>query len=89
MSEIISQLPAMAVICGALLWTINAIVNPLRDAIKDLKDAVNDLKASLELHRTNFHKLEVLVQEVDDRSRGNQRRIEALEVKHDNCRSIH
>lgn len=85
----LDQLPTLAIICGALLWTINTIVNPLRDAINDLKTAIEDLKVSMAKHQGDFHRLEVWVQEVDDRSRGNQRRIESLEARHENCKANH
>ena len=85
----LDQLPTLAILCGALIWTINAIVNPLRDAIKDLKDVVSELKSTMARHEKDVRELELLVQEINDRSKGNQRRIESLEAKHEACHSSH
>lgn len=69
------------VMAGAVVWICKSMVTPLKEMLEKLIRSIEKLDQSLNLEREERHELEVRVQEVDDRSRSLQHRVDRLEIE--------
>ena len=66
---------------GGVVWICKSMVVPLKETLEKLIRSIELLQQSLNAERDERHELEVRVQEVDDRARSLQHRVDRLETE--------
>jgi peptidoglycan hydrolase CwlO-like protein len=76
---IVGAISVATAIVKAAMWAGTTYLKPMADNIQLLTQGVNDLKDSISKQLERMHLIEVKVQDVEDRCKSNQHRIDELE----------
>ena len=81
MEMIVQTLTIGSALAGAVIWICKAMFSPLKETLDKVSKLLDRLNDRLDEEQAERHRLEVRVQEIDDRSKSNTHRIDNLERK--------
>ena len=64
---------------GGVIWICKSMFVPLKEAFEKLIQSIEKLEQAINNERDERHALEIKVQQIDDRSRSLQHRVDKLE----------
>ena len=81
MDVIVQTITIGAILAGAVVWICNSMFDPVKDVLEKACKAIDRLNERLDEEQVERHRLEIRLQEIDDRGKSNTHRINSLESK--------
>ena len=81
MDAIVQTITIGAILAGAVVWICNSMFGPVKDVLEKACKAIDRLNERLDEEQAERHRLEIRLQEIDDRGKSNTHRIDSLERK--------
>ena len=81
MDVIVQTITIGAILAGAVVWICNSMFAPVKDVLEKACKAIDRLNERLDEEQVERHRLEIRLQEIDDRGKSNTHRIDSLERK--------
>ena len=81
MDVIVQTITIGGILAGAVVWICNSMFGPVKDVLEKACKAIDRLNERLDEEQVERHRLEIRLQEIDDRSKSNTHRIDSLERK--------
>lgn len=81
MDVIVQTITIGGILAGAVVWICNSMFGPVKDVLEKACKAIDRLNERLDEEQTERHRLEIRLQEIDDRGKSNTHRIDNLERK--------
>ncbi len=81
MDVIVQTITIGGILAGAVVWICNSMFGPVKDVLEKACKAIDRLNERLDEEQVERHRLEIRLQEIDDRSKSNTRRIDSIERK--------
>ena len=81
MDVIVQTITIGAILAGAVVWICNSMFGPVKDVMEKACKAIDRLNERLDEEQAERHRLEIRLQEIDDRGKSNTHRIDSLERK--------
>ena len=81
MDVIVQTITIGAILAGAVVWICNSMFGPVKDVLEKACKAIDRLNERLDEEQVERHRLEIRLQEIDDRGKSNTHRIDSLERK--------
>ena len=85
MDVIVQTITIGAILAGAVVLICNSMFGPIKDALEKACKAIDRLNKRLDEEQAERHRLEIRLQirlqEIDDRGKSNTHRIDSLERK--------
>ena len=81
MDVIVQTITIGAILAGAVVWICNSMFGPVKDVLEKACKAIDRLNERLDEEQAERHRLEIRLQETDDRGKSNTHRIDSLERK--------
>ena len=81
MDVIVQTITIGAILAGAVVWICNSMFGPVKDVLEKACKAIDRLNERLDEEQAERHRLEIRLQEIDDRGKSNAHRIDSLERK--------
>lgn len=81
MDVIVQTITIGAILAGAVVWICNSMFGPVKDVLEKACKAIDRLNERLDEEQAERHRLEIRLQEIDDRGKSNTHRIDSLERK--------
>ena len=81
MDVIVQTITIGGILAGAVVWICNSMFGPVKDVLEKACKAIDRLNESLDEEQVERHRLEIRMQEIDDRGKSNTHRIDSLERK--------
>ena len=81
MDVIVQTITIGGIIAGAVVWICNSMFGPVKDVLEKACKAIDRLNERLDEEKAERHRLEIRLQEIDDRGKSNTHRIDSLERK--------
>ena len=64
---------------GGVIWICKSMFVPIKEMLEKLIQSIDKLEKSIDAERNSRHTLELKVQEIEDRSKSLQHRVDKLE----------
>ena len=81
MDVIVQPITIGGILAGAVVWICNSMFGPIKDVLEKACKAIDRLNERLDEEQVERHRLEIRLQEIDDRGKSNTHRIDSLERK--------
>jgi hypothetical protein len=81
MDVIVQTITIGGILAGAVVWICNSMFGPVKDVMEKACKAIDRLNEQLDEEQAERHRLEIRLQEIDDRGKSNTHRIDSLERK--------
>ena len=81
MDVIVQTITIGGILAGAVVWICNSMFGPVKDVLEKACKAIDRLNERLDEEQVERHRLEIRLQEIDDRGKSNTHRIDSLERK--------
>ena len=81
MDVIVQTITIGGILAGAVVWICNSMFGPVKDVLEKACKAIDRLNERLDEEQVERHRLEIKLQEIDDRGKSNTHRIDSLERK--------
>ena len=81
MDVIVQTITIGGILAGAVVWICNSMFGPVKDVLEKACKAIDRLNERLDEELAERHRLEIRLQEIDDRGKSNTHRIDSLERK--------
>lgn len=81
MDVIVQTITIGGILAGAVVWICNSMFGPVKDVLEKACKAIDRLNERLDEEQAERHRLEIRLQEIDDRGKSNTHRIDSLERK--------
>lgn len=81
MDVIVQTITIGGILAGAVIWICNSMFGPVKDVLEKACKAIDRLNERLDEEQVERHRLEIRLQEIDDRGKSNTHRIDSLERK--------
>ena len=81
MDVIVQTITIGGILAGAVVWICNSMFGPIKDVLEKACKAIDRLNERLDEEQAERHRLEIRLQEIDDRGKSNTHRIDSLERK--------
>lgn len=81
MDVIVQTITIGGILAGAVVWICNSMFGPIKDVLEKACKAIDRLNERLDEEQVERHRLEIRLQEIDDRGKSNTHRIDSLERK--------
>lgn len=81
MDVIVQTITIGGILAGAVVWICNSMFGPVKDVLEKACKAIDRLNERLDEEQVERHRLEIRMQEIDDRGKSNTHRIDSLERK--------
>ena len=81
MGAIGQTLSVGGILATAVIWICKSMFNPLKETMDKVSKLLDRLNDRLDDEQAERHRLEVRVQEIDDRGKSNTHRIDSLEKR--------
>ena len=81
MDVIVQTATIGGILAGAVVWICNSMFGPVKDVLEKACKAIDRLNERLDEEQVERHRLEIRLQEIDDRGKSNTHRIDSLERK--------
>ena len=81
MDVIVQTITIGAILAGAVVWICNSMFGPVKDVLEKACKTIDRLNERLDEEQAERHRLEIRLQEIDDRGKSNTHRIDSLERK--------
>lgn len=81
MDLIVQTITIGGILAGAVVWICNSMFGPVKDVLEKACKAIDRLNERLDEEQVERHRLEIRLQEIDDRGKSNTHRIDSLERK--------
>ena len=81
MDVIVQTITIGGILAGAVVWICNSMFDPVKDVLEKACKAIDRLNEQLDEEQVERHRLEIRLQEIDDRGKSNTHRIDSLERK--------
>ena len=81
MDVIVQTITIGGILAGAVVWICNSMFGPVKDVLEKACKAIDRLNERLDEEQAERHRLEIRLQEIDDRGKSNTHRIDSLEKK--------
>ena len=81
MDVIVQTITVGGILAGAVVWICNSMFGPVKDVLEKACKAIDRLNERLDEEQVERHRLEIRLQEIDDRGKSNTHRIDSLERK--------
>ena len=81
MDIIVQTVTIGGILAGAVVWICNSMFGPVKDVLEKACKAIDRLNERLDEEQAERHRLEIRLQEIDDRGKSNTHRIDSLERK--------
>lgn len=81
MDVIVQTITIGGILAGAVVWICNSMFGPVKDVLEKACKAIDRLNERLDEEQAERHRLEIRLQEIDDRGKSNTHRIDNLERK--------
>ena len=81
MDVIVQTITIGGILAGAVVWICNSMFGPIKDVLEKACKAIDRLNEQLDEEQVERHRLEIRLQEIDDRGKSNTHRIDSLERK--------
>ena len=78
MDVIVQTITIGAILAGAVVWICNSMFGPVKDVLEKACKAIDRLNERLDEEQAERHRLEIRLQEIDDRGKSNTHRIDSL-----------
>ena len=79
MDVIVQTITIGGILAGAVVWICNSMFGPVKDVLEKACKAIDRLNERLDEEQVERHRLEIRLQEIDDRGKSNTHRIDSLE----------
>ena len=79
MDVIVQTITIGGILAGAVVWICNSMFGPVKDVLEKACKAIDRLNERLDEEQAERHRLEIRLQEIDDRGKSNTHRIDSLE----------
>lgn len=81
MDVIVQTITIGGILAGAVVWICNSMFGPVKDVLEKACKAIDRLNERLDEEQVERHRLEIRLQEIDDRGKSNTHRIDSIERK--------
>ena len=81
MDIILQTITTGGILAGAVVWICNSMFGPVKDVLEKACKTIDRLNERLDEEQAERHRLEIRLQEIDDRGKSNTHRIDSLERK--------
>ena len=81
MEVVVQTITIGGILAGAVVWICNSMFGPVKDVLEKACKAIDRLNERLDEEQVERHRLEIRLQEIDDRGKSNTHRIDSLERK--------
>lgn len=81
MDVIVQTITIGGILAGAVVWICNSMFGPVKDVLEKACKAIDRLNERLDEEQVERHRLEIRLQEIEDRGKSNTHRIDSLERK--------
>jgi uncharacterized protein YqgV (UPF0045/DUF77 family) len=81
MDVIVQTITIGGILAGAVVWICNSMFGPVKDVLEKACKAIDRLNEQLDEEQAERHRLEIRLQEIDDRGKSNTHRIDSIERK--------
>ena len=81
MEVVVQTITIGGILAGAVIWICRAMFSPLKETLDKVSRLLDRLNDRLDDEQAERHRLEVRVQEIDDRSKSNMHRKYSIERK--------
>ena len=81
MDVIVQTITIGGILAGAVVWICNSMFGPVKEVLEKACKAIDRLNERLDEEQVERHRLEIRLQEIDDRGKSNTHRIDSLERK--------
>jgi uncharacterized protein YqgV (UPF0045/DUF77 family) len=81
MDVIVQTITIGGILAGAVVWICNSMFGPVKDVMEKACKAIDRLNEQLDEEQAERHRLEIRLQEIDDRGKSNTHRIDSIERK--------
>ena len=81
MEVVVQTITIGGILAGAVVWICNSMFGPVKDVLEKACKAIDRLNERLDEELAERHRLEIRLQEIDDRGKSNTHRIDSLERK--------